>query len=211
MLAPPNRATRNRRENGAGLHRWIVLLLLLVAGTGCGGDQSVDDYVQALNAMSNDFSPRGEANYLEFMGKPEPTMDDLRALLGANVALRIDIQDALEALEAPDQIQELNDSWVGWHARFLAAAEAQSARAESATSWEEFLSSSEFVEWGAAMQQGAVLCSDFEAKLNSSEAEDLFAETAWMPSELTEVVHAAIGCESFPNDFDDLAAAVYGR
>jgi hypothetical protein len=47
---------------------------------------------------------------------------------------------------------------------------------------------------------------EFVARLNSTEAQDLFADTAWMPSELTEVVHAVIGCENFPDDVDDLAA-----
>ena len=189
----------------------IVILAVVLVVTGCGGGgSSVNGYVEALNTMNNEFSPRGEANYLEFMSNPAPTLDDLRALLNANVALRLDVQDPLEALDAPSQIEDLNDSWVGWHASLLAVEEAQSAGAATAGSWDEFLDSAEFAEWGVSLRGGAALCADFERRLNSTEAAELFSGTAWMPSELTEVVHAVIGCESFPDDLNDLAQ-IYGR
>ncbi|MCP3999032.1 MAG: hypothetical protein GY722_28810 [bacterium] len=187
----------------------ILGAVLLASGCG-GGSPSVNDYVEALNAMNDEFSPRGEANYVKFMGHPEPTLDDLRALLNANVDLRLEIQDALEALDAPEQIEDLNASWVAWHARFLAAAEAQSVLAVSVGSWDEFLDSAELAAWWETVRDGAALCADIEGRLNSTEAAELFSGTAWMPSELTDVVHAVIGCESFPDDLDDLAA-IYGR
>ncbi len=189
----------------------MAILAAVLLATGCGGgNPSVNDYVEALNAMNDEFSPRGEANYVEFLGHPEPTLDDLRALLSANVILRLEIQDALEALDAPEQIESLNDSWVAWHAEFLAAAEAQSVFAATAGSWDEFLDSGEFGAWSDSMRDGAALCADVEGRLNSAEAAELFSGTAWMPSELTDIVHAVIGCESFPDNLDDLAA-IYGR
>ena len=188
----------------------MILAVALIV-TGCsGGGSSVNDYVEGLNTMNNEFSPRGEANFREFGSNPEPTLDDLRALLNANVALRPDVQDALEALDAPSQIDDLNESWAGWHAGFLAAEQAQSARAAKVGSWDEFLDSAEFAEWGVSIRDGAALCAGFERRLNSTEAAELFSGTAWMPSELTEVVHAVIGCESFPDDLNDLAQ-IYGR
>lgn len=193
------------------MHRVTVIVAAVLLVAQCGGaNPSVSEYVDALNAMNEEFSPQGEANYFEFTSVAEPSLDDLRSLLEANVALRVDVQDALESLDAPAQIEDLNDSWVRWHAGFLEASEAQSARAATVASWDEFLNSSEFDAWGASMRDGAVLCADIEARLNSTEAEDMFAGTAWMPSELTEVVHAVIGCENFPDDLDDLAS-IYGR
>lgn len=187
----------------------FATMLLLVAGCG-GGDATVDEYVETLNGMYTDYSPRGEAAYVNFLAIADPTMDDLQALLDTNVALRVDVQRALEDLDAPEPIEDLNESWVGWHGRFLDAAEGLAARAATARDWQEYLDSAEFTEWGLAMSDGAQLCDEFEGHLNSTESEDLFADTAWMPSELTDVVQAVIGCDSFPDDLDDLAA-IYGK
>lgn len=193
------------------MRRVIVLLAALMLLAGCGGGSpSLNDYVDALNVMNDDFSPRGEANYVEYLEKPAPTIDDLRALVDANLALRLDVEDALGELDAPDQISGLHDQWIAWHSRLLEADRAQAERAASAGNLDEFLSSAELTEWGATLREGSVLCADFEERLNSTEALDLFADTAWMPSDLTEVVQAAIGCDNFPDDLDDLAA-IYRR
>jgi hypothetical protein len=56
---------------------FITVLVLL---TGCGdSNPSLNEYVEALNVMNDEFSPRGEAIFGEYLGKPAPTMDDLRA------------------------------------------------------------------------------------------------------------------------------------
>ncbi len=188
-----------------------TFLTVLTLVTGCGGGSpTLNEYVDALNVMNDEFSPRGEANYVEYLAKPAPTIDDLRTLLDANLALRIDIEEALGDLEAPDQISEIHAQWIAWHSRLLAADRGQATRAASVGSLDEFLVSAEFAEWGNALKDGSVLCAEFEGRLNSTEAQDLFADTAWMPSDLTKVVHAAIGCASFPDDLDDLAV-IYRR
>jgi len=121
-------------------------------------------------------------------------------LLGTNVALQVDVQVELEALNAPEPIDDLNDSWVRWHGSFLGAAE----------DWDEFLKSAEFAAWGDTMRDGADPCDDFERELIDTDADNLFAGTAWMPSYLTKAVRAVIGCDAFPDDLDNLAA-IYGK
>jgi hypothetical protein len=179
-----------------------------LAGCG-GGNPSLNEYVDTLNAMNDEFSPRGEAIWSTYLGKPARTIDDLRALLDADLALRLDVEDALGELETPDQIAETHEQWIAWHSRLLAADRGQVERAASVDSLDEFLGSAEFAEWGNTLKEGSVLCAEFESSLNSTEAQELFADTAWMPSDLTKVVHAVIGCESFPDDLDDLSA-IYG-
>ena len=182
-----------------------VLATLLIAACG-GGSPSVNDYVDSLNAMNDEYSPRGEAIWLDYTRNPAPTVDDLQAMLDANVALRIEIDEALGEVEAPEQIADLHDRWTAWHSRLLGAERAQAARAAATSSLDEFVQSAEFEGWGAALNDGSVLCAEFEGVLNSTESEQLFADTAWMPSDLTEVVHAVIGCESFPDDIGDIAS-----
>jgi hypothetical protein len=183
----------------------LVLVSTLVSGCGTGSP-SLTDYVETLNSMNEEFSPRGEAIWSGYLEKATPTMADLQAMLDANVALRADVDNALHELEPPEQIADLHDGWTAWHSQLFAAETAQAARAATAGSLDEFLQSSEFEAWATALQDGSVLCDEVERRLNDTEASELFADTAWMPSDLTDVVHAVVGCESFPEDLDNLAA-----
>ena len=183
----------------------FVLVSALVSGCG-DGQPSVTDYVEALNAMNEEFSPRGEAIWYSYLGKTGPTMDDLRTLLDANVALRADVDEALDEIEAPEQIADLHDGWTAWHSKLFAAETAQAARAATAGSLDEFLQSAEFEAWAETLEEGSSLCDEVEGRLNDSDSQELFAGTAWMPSDLADVVHAVIGCESFPEDLDNVSS-----
>jgi hypothetical protein len=183
------------------------LLLAAALVVSCGQDgPSLSDYVESLNAMDAQFSARGEAIWATYLEKPASTIDDLRALMDANVALRIDVDDALDAIDAPEHIADMHADWVVWHSRLLDAERAQTARAATAASVEEFLESEELRAWVAVLEQGSMLCAEVEARLNATEAREVFADTPWMPGDLTEVVHAAIGCQNFPEDFSDVPA-----
>ena len=56
------------------------------------------------------------------------------------------------------------------------------------------------------LEEGSSLCDEVEGRLNDSDSQELFAGTAWMPSDLADVVHAVIGCESFPEDLDNVSS-----
>ena len=186
-----------------------VLALVFVAACG-GGSPSVNDYVETLNELADEYSPRGEAMWLQYGESPSPTMDDLRTLLDATAELRVEIDESLHDVEAPEQLAESHQAWAAWHSRLLAADQALVSRAAAAASWDDYLGSAEVATWVEVLREGSVLCADYEASLNSTDAAELFAGTAWMPSELTDVVHAVLGCDAFPEDFDDLAT-IYSR
>lgn len=186
---------------------FVVATVVVACG---GGSPSVDEYVESLNALVDEYSPRGEAMWLEYSENPSPTMDDLRTLLDATAELRLEIDEALRAVEAPEQLAESHEQWAAWHARLMEADQALADRAATAAGWEEYLGSVAMADWVEVVREGSELCADYEARLNSTDAAELFAGTAWMPSDLTDVVHAAIGCDAFPEDIDDLAS-IYGR
>jgi hypothetical protein len=148
--------------------------------------------------------------WVEYAESSSPTMDDLRTLLDATVELRLEIDEALHDVEAPEQLEESHQQWAAWHSRLLAADQAAASRAAKASNWDEYLGSDEVARWVETLREGAVLCLDYETRLNSTEASELFAGTAWMPSQLTDVVHAFLGCDAFPDDVDDLSS-IYGR
>ncbi len=181
----------------------FVLTCLFLTGCG-GGSPTLNEYVDALNAMNDEFSPQGEAIWSEYVKNPAPTVDDLRAVLDTAVTMRLDVEEALAEVEAPEQIADLHDRWTAWHSRLLAAERAHAARAVAASSLDEFVQSAEFEAYLDTLKEGSVLCAEVEGTLNSTDAQELFAGTAWMPSDLTAVVHAVIGCENFPDDIDDM-------
>ncbi len=183
----------------------IAALLTLLLATGCGGGSpSVNEYVDALNAMNDEFSSRGEAIWLEYTKNAAPTVDDLQDVLDTSVALRLDVEEAFDEVEAPEQIADVHDRWTAWHSRLLAAERAQAARAATASSLDEFVQSADFEGYLDTMKEGKVLCAEVEGTLNTTDAQELFAGSAWMPSDLTAVVHAVIGCENFPDNIDDM-------
>jgi len=185
-----------------------VLALLLV--TNCGeSDPSLTSYVESLNAMDAEFSPRGEATWTAYLAIPAPTIDDLRTMQDEILALRIDVENAFAELEAPQRIAGMHSGFAAWHSRLLTAEREQTARAATAGSIEEFLESAEVTAWTIVLGEGSVLCDEVEGRLNATEASDFFAGTPWMPSDLTAAVHAAIGCQNFPNDLNDVAK-LYG-
>jgi hypothetical protein len=193
------------------LRRISALIVASIFIAACsGGSPSVDEYVESLNALVDEYSPRGEAMWLEYGENPSPTMDDLRELLDATAELRIEIDEALRDVEAPGQLAQSHEQWASWHSRLLEADRALASRAAAAANWDEYLGSAEVANWVEVLRQGSVICADYEARLNSTDAAELFAGAAWMPSDLTDVVHAAIGCDAFPEDIDDLSS-IYGR
>lgn len=166
----------------------------------------MNDYAEVLTALNAEYAPQGEALWLRYGENPAPTVEDLRTLMDATVSLRLEIDEALREIDAPEQIGELHDRWATWHARLVSDEKALAARAAASSSLDEYVQGAEIKGYLDTLKEGKVLCAEVEGRLNSTDAQELFADTAWMPSDLTEVVHAAIGCDAFPDDIDEIAA-----
>ena len=145
--------------------------------------------------MTEEYAPQGEALWLQYQENPTPTMEDVRTL----------IDEDLGAVEAPEQIAEVHNRWATWHTQLVAAEQALVAHAATANSLAEYVQGVEMQGYLETLKEGKALCAEVEGTLNSTDAQELFADTAWMPSQLTEVVHAVIGCDAFPDDIDEIA------
>ena len=137
-------------------------------------------------------------------------MADLRALLETNLKLRPMLKKRLVRSKLWSRSPaSMSAGWTGIRdQQQVCRAECrpeQVVRAATASSLDEFVQSAEFGEFADALREGSVLCAEFEGTLNSTEARNLFADTAWMPSDLTDIAHAVIGYESFLGDVGDLA------
>ncbi len=180
----------------------ISLVTALIAGCGESGP-SLRDYVESLNTINDEFSRRGEAIWMDYLQITDPAIAVLRVLVETSAALRAVIQTALDSVALRPQLAEMHAEWSGWHARLLAAEQAEARRTAAVAGRGEFVANAEFQEWLDTLRDGAELCAQVEARLNANR---VFADTPWVPSELSHAVRAFVGCDNSPEDFDSLRA-----
>ena len=188
---------------------WFAVGLGLLLG-GCGGDQmSLTEYVEHLNAIEAQASEQAEAILAQAAQVGDDlTPQDVQAGLERARAIRIDVEQAAERIEPPEQVADLHDLIFDWHARFISVEEALAARAglarDTAADWAALSESAEMIAYRAAMAEGKQICLDFQADLDATEERGVFAESPWVPGEMAEVVEAVLGCAWFPEHPEDV-------
>ena len=105
---------------------------------------------------------------------------------------------AAAAIEPPEQIADLHALYF----RELPIAEL-AARAGIAADWDELSESPEMAAYRAGLAADNQVCADFQVKLDATAEREVFADTPWIPSELTEIVDYALGCSSLVNHPED--------
>ena len=169
-----------------------VALAMVIAA--CGGSLTADEYVEDLNALAATGRSDFESAAAAYDQAAEPTLADEIAFLEQEVVIRRAFLDGFEALDPPELIAEvhrlLDDAFV----RLTVAAEGLAAAAGNVSSLKEAEQTPEFAEYLAANDDGATVCLDVQAKLDSLVAsDDEFTDVPWI-SGLGLVVQAALGC-----------------
>jgi hypothetical protein len=166
---------------------------------GCGGGGlSLTGYVDRLNDIGDRLNPQAEALISELERSTTPK--DVNATMERMVALRIESVEATEALDPPEQIAALHELFLGWEVQLLPIEEALAARAGTVAGWEEFSESAEVADYRAALIEGQLVCIEFQTTLDATAKRGVFADTPWLPSALSEVVEARLGCGLFPEN-----------
>jgi hypothetical protein len=189
--------------------RWFLVRYLIVGFGfglflfGCGGGElSLTEYVDRLNAVGDRMNPQAEALIAELERSATPS--DVNATMERMVALRIESVETTKALDPPEQIADLHQLFVGWEARLLPIEEALAARAGTVAGWEEFSESTEMTAYRTALVEGKQVCIEFQTRLDATAKRGVFADTPWLPSALSEVVEARLGCALFPESPEDV-------
>jgi hypothetical protein len=181
----------------------LVGVCLAVMVSACGGDEmSLTEYVDGLNAIEGRATPQVEVLWVEFQQIATPS--DVKTLLERMTAIRIEELEASEALDPPEQVADLHYLIFDWQATTVPVEEALAARASTVADWEEFSQSTEVTAYRAALAEGKTVCGEFQAKLDATAERGAFADTPWIPGEMKEVVEAILGCDTFPEDPEDL-------
>jgi hypothetical protein len=174
----------------------------MVAACG-GGEMSLTEYVDDLNAISEWAIPRGEALQAEYAQLSEPTLEDLTRMLEAGAALFAETNEAAAALRPPDQVVELHRLIFDWQSTMIPISDALADRAAAATDWGQVLESAEAEAYYVALAGGKTVCDEYQDRLDATTERGAFADTPWVPAELKEVVEAFLACELFTENPED--------
>jgi hypothetical protein len=159
---------------------------------------SMSEYVDEMNTIGVRIAQQSEVVFAE--AEQIATPSDVNAMMERVQPLRIEVLEGFEGLDPPEQVADLHRLISDWMTKIILAEEALAARASAVADWEEFSQSSEVTAYRAALAEGKTVCADFQAKLDATAGRGVFADTPWIPGELKEVVDAALGCESFPEN-----------
>jgi hypothetical protein len=188
----------------------VLCVALLVWGCG-GGEMSLTEYVERLNAIMDRANQQAEVG---FSGRQAAllvaegeqldgfTPQDLQEALERVGEIETEVRESAAAIEPPEQVAALHD--LLFDTRFASAREALAARAGTAADWEELSETPEMADYRAAVVMDKQACIEFQGELDATAQRGVFAEVAWIPAELKEVVEAALGCSSFPENPENL-------
>ena len=185
----------------------LLCLALLLCGCG-GGAMSLTEYTERINAVEIRASERGERIADEAEDIVDFTPQDLQAVLEKARVIRIEVKDATDDIEPPEQVADIHNLVFDWHSAFVATEEALAARAATTPhtdqGWTELSDSPEMAAYRAAIAEGKQVCNDFQSRLDATEQRGVFADTPWIPGEMKEVVERVLGCVWFPENPEDV-------
>ncbi len=192
------------------MHRaWVGwCLVVALAATACGGETSLTEYVEQVNAAIE----KGMSRYEVIVASPEGqvlvaqgealydfTPQDLQAGLEQVADLQAEIMEIVDDIEPPEQVDEIHALFF----RTLPIADL-AARAGTAETWEELSETSEMAAYRDALVADRQVCADFQTKLDATEQRGVFEDTPWIPGEFKEIVDAVIGCGALPENPEDM-------
>jgi hypothetical protein len=163
---------------------------------------SLTEYVDRLNAVELRASLQGDALANQANQTGDFTPQDLQAILDGARVIRIEVKEAVDGIEPPEQVAAVHNLVFDWHTRFISIEEALAMRAgtaaDTAVDWEKLSNSPEMESYRAAIAEGKQACIDLQTKLDATEDRGAFADVPWIPNEMQEVVERLLGCVWFP-------------
>ena len=186
-----------------------VVLCVALLLCGCGGSEmSLTEYTERINAAEIRASQQGEALAAEAEEIVDFTPLDLQAVLERARVIRIEVDEAVDQIEPPEQISDIHNLVFDWHEEFITIEETLAVRAgttpHTAAGWTELSDSPEMAAYREAIADGKQVCTDFQSRLDATEERGVFAETPWIPDEMKEVVERVLGCAWFPENPEDV-------
>ncbi|MCP4963714.1 MAG: hypothetical protein GY926_00575 [bacterium] len=187
-----------------------VTLCLALAVTACGGgEMSLTEYVDLVNDAADQAGDTAQQLTDQGILNKGDTPQEVEAGIERAIEeIRIPLQESVDAVDPPEQVAELHTLLWSWHADLIRVettlAQRVGATPHTEAGWTALSDSPEVAAYRASIAEGKQVCIDFQAQLDATEARGVFEGVAFLPSELSEVVKAALGCEWFPEDPQDV-------
>jgi hypothetical protein len=144
-------------------------------------------------------SPGGDVLIAEAAQLNDFTPKDLQGALEQVRKIEAEVEEAVDAIEPPEQIAELHHFLFDFGDDFISAQEALAARAGPAADWEDLSESPEMATYRAALAEDKQECADSQTEMNAiTERHDLFTDAPWIPGELNEIVEVVLGMLGIP-------------
>lgn len=188
-----------------------VLLAAVAAltlwGCGGGGELTLTEYVDRVEAMIADAgaageelfaSPEGAVLAAEGAALDEYTPQDLEVALLRIGEIEEEFLDEADDIEPPPSVADFHELY--FDDTFTKAREALAARAATAADWVELSATDEMAAYRAAVARDKQVCLDAQADLDATAQRGAFADNPWVPGRLKEIIDAALGCSAFPED-----------
>lgn len=193
----------------AGRRSVLAAVCLAVVVAGCGGTaMSLTEYTERMNAMEQRATQRAEQLVAEAESATDFTPQGLQTVLEQAGLIRVEIKEAADAIDPPDQVADLHNLIFDGHTHFISVEENLAVRAGGAedteADWAALSNSPEMAAYRDAIAQGKTICEEFQGKLDATAARGAFADTPWIPAEMQEVVEAVLGCAWFPERPEDV-------
>ena len=189
-------------------------LTIIVISGGCGGgsELSLAEYVEAFNTLTDPASqqyadlvasPQGDVLVAEGDQLADFTPQDLGNALELVGKIEAEVLVAAGKIKAPDQVAEFHEFFFATSS-FTPAREALAARAATAVDWAELSDSPEMAAYRLALAEDKLACATFENEMDAAAEGQVFTDVPWFPSELSEQIERVLGCESFPENPEDM-------
>ena len=187
----------------------VLSFALLVSACG-SGEMTLTEYVDRLNDVVGRAIPQGQELFASPHGAvlaegaelSDFTPQDLQLALETVGEIELEIREATDAIDPPPAVADFHDLY--FDTRFTSAREALAVRAGSAADWEELSETPEMAAYRTAVVEDKQTCIDFQANLDATSERGVFADTPWIPRELSEVVIALLGCAVYPVHPEDM-------
>ncbi len=188
----------------------LALSVTLLIGACGGGEMTLTEYVDRLNAVISLAVPQGEALFASPEGAvmaegaklSDFTPQDLQVALERVGEIEVEVGEGVADIDPPAAVAEFHNLY--FDTRYSSAREALTVRAGTAATWEELSDTPEMAAYRTAVAEDKQTCIDFQADMDATDERGAFADTPWLPSELKEVVTALLGCDAFPEHPEDM-------
>ena len=144
--------------------------------------------------QSSTFAMREEFDVLEAQWASATTVEDGKEILDRAMAIRTDLQNNLTDMDPPEALADFHGDISEQLGRILAATEAWTVRAETATSLDELETSPEALAYWDLDAEMRPLCFELQSSLDSTAEREVFDEVPWIPGDMKEVVSLVMGC-----------------